>query len=287
MFARRFYKHCLGYWRRHIHILLMLIGSLPAHALNEVSKTEPYDNKACIECHEKSNPVLINAWRSSAHTSSQPVTDCVACHGNLHQHVGSHSRKNTTCIDCHGGKTAPAVHSYITSKHGAIMQMEKADYDWQQPLEKANYRVPGCSYCHLHEGEHNVNRVIRNKLIHRDDTNGGKLLIQKVCQDCHSPRYITQLLNNGEDMLKIARKKLNEADTLITQASKSFNEDQLLPAKQIMKKMQQHLRNVYLGAGHQSPDYQWWHGQPALDGDLLRIKGIIGELHRMKKIQIH
>jgi len=42
-----------------------------------------------------------------------------------------------------------------------------------------------------------------------------------------------------------------------------------------------HLKNVYLGVGHQSPDYQWWHGQPALDGDLLRIKGALGELHRI------
>jgi hypothetical protein len=31
----------------------------------------------------------------------------------------------------------------------------------------------------------------------------------------------------------------------------------------------------------QSPDYQWWHGQPALDGDLLRIKGAVGELYRI------
>lgn len=40
-----------------------------------------------------------------------------------------------------------------------------------------------------------------------------------------------------------------------------------------------HLKNVCLGVGHQSPDYQWWHGQPALD--MPRIKGAVGELHRM------
>ena len=48
--------------------------------------------------------------------------------------------------------------------------------------------------------------------------------------------------------------------------------------------MQKHLRNVYLGIGHQSPDYQWWHGQPALDGDLLRIKDYIGELYRIDNL---
>jgi len=61
----------------------------------------------------------------------------------------------------------------------------------------------------------------------------------------------------------------------------------LMSAKQIMKKMRQHLRNVYLGAAHQSPDYQWWHGQPALDGDLLRIKSLIGELLRNKNLETH
>jgi hypothetical protein len=46
--------------------------------------------------------------------------------------------------------------------------------------------------------------------------------------------------------------------------------------------MQSHARNVRLGVGHQSPDYQWWHGQPALDGDLLRIKGLIAEHERRR-----
>jgi hypothetical protein len=49
--------------------------------------------------------------------------------------------------------------------------------------------------------------------------------------------------------------------------------------------MQTHGRNVRLGAGHQSPDYQWWHGQPALDGDLLRIKGVIAERERRRAAQ--
>jgi hypothetical protein len=48
--------------------------------------------------------------------------------------------------------------------------------------------------------------------------------------------------------------------------------------------MQAHGRNVRLGVGHQSPDYQWWHGQLALDGDLLRIKGLIGDRERDREL---
>jgi hypothetical protein len=106
--------------------------------------------------------------------------------------------------------------------------------------------------------------------------------IRSVCQECHAPRYITNLLANGENMLEIARKKIREGVKLIDKASVTFSENELEPARQILTTMQQHLTNVYLGAAHQSPDYQWWHGQPALDGDLLRIKGVISELHRNK-----
>lgn len=84
---------------------------------------------------------------------------------------------------------------------------------------------------------------------------------------------------------EIAIKKVNEANNLMIQAESVFNKNELQPVKQIMKKMQQYLRNVYLGAGHLSPDDQWWHGQPALDGDLLRIKGLIDELHRHKHMK--
>ena len=88
-------------------------------------------------------------------------------------------------------------------------------------------------------------------------------------------------------MLEIARKKVREGAKLVDQAASKFDEAELKSAREILKSMQHHLRNVYLGAGHQSPDYQWWHGQPALDGDLLRIKGLISELHRKKNRPSH
>ncbi len=182
--------------------------------------------------------------------------------------IQAHAVENQACIECHGGKKSPAVHSYTTSKHGAIMQIERDDYDWQQPLTSANYRVPGCSYCHMQQGGHNVNTMD----------------IAKVCQDCHAPRYIRELFANGEDMLEIARKKVREANALVAQAAEIFTNKQLEPTIKIMQAMKQHLTNVKLGVGHQSPDYQWWHGQAALDGDLLRIKGYIGDLYRKKNL---
>lgn len=268
--------------RKCFFIFMLAFASSQNYAANKLAPTGIIENKACIQCHKKDNPQLVNDWKKSIHASTEPVTNCVACHGKLHSQAASHARRDSICIDCHGGKKAPVVHSYSTSKHGAIMQMEKNSYDWQQPLSLANYRAPGCSYCHLYRGDHNVNSMTRDSLMDNNAVDKIESRIRKVCQDCHAPRYITQLLANGEAMLEIARKKLREGENLIEQSSIDFSKADLKPARKMIEKMQQHLRNVYLGAGHQSPDYQWWHGQPALDGDLLRIKGHIDELHRKK-----
>lgn len=239
-----------------------------------------FENAKCIECHEKKSPQLIMAWRNSRHASTQPVADCVSCHGKKHDTVASSSRKDTNCINCHGGKKVPVVHSYALSKHGVLMQMEKNSYNWQLSLDMANYRSPGCAYCHMHQADHNVNTMIRDSLMEPVVADEVENKTRQVCQNCHSPRYISKLLANGEAMLEIARKKVREAEQLIAQAASKFDEYKLQSSRKLFKTMQHHLKNVYLGAAHQSPDYQWWHGQPALDGDLLRIKAEISELYK-------
>ncbi|GMR00966.1 MAG: hypothetical protein BMS9Abin19_0311 [Gammaproteobacteria bacterium] len=256
------------------------------------SDTMPSDatvlqNSSCIQCHEKQNNALIRNREKNAHATANPAVNCISCHGQLHKDIAKKARRDETCIDCHGGKKTPVVHSYSSSKHGTLMQLEKNTYDWSQSFELANYRTPGCGYCHMHQNNHNVSTTVRHTLITGLMNNGEVEKVQDktraVCQDCHSPRYITRLFENGEAMLEIARKKVREADAIIEQAEEIFSDAELEPARKQRQKMQHHFENVHLGVGHQSPDYQWWHGQPALDGDLLRIKDMIGELHRMKK----
>jgi hypothetical protein len=234
----------LKLFRKYFFIFILAFVSIQIHAANKSAPTGMIENKACIQCHKKHTPKLIKDWKKSIHASTKPVTNCVACHGKLHQQAASHARRDSTCIDCHGGKKAPVVHSYTTSKHGVIMQLEKNSYDWQQPLSLANYRAPGCSYCHLHKGKHNVNSMIRRSLMDNSEASKVEGRISSVCYDCHAPRYITQLLANGESMLEIARKKVREATNLIEQVSKNFSESELRPARQRIEKMQQHLRNV-------------------------------------------
>jgi hypothetical protein len=276
-----FFLFCLSM----MTVNLFAAQAMPSDTLP--SNTTVLENTACLQCHKEQDEALIKNWQNSAHATADPVINCVSCHGKLHDDMAINARRDEACIDCHGGKKDPVVHSYSTSKHGTLMRLEKNTYDWNQSFELANYRAPGCGYCHMHRNSHDVSSTVRHdlmgELMSGLETEKVQDKTRAVCQDCHSPRYITQLFSNGEAMLEIARKKVREANTLIEQAEKTFSHAELEPAKKHRQKMQQHFKNVHLGVGHQSPDYQWWHGQPALDGDLLRIKDSISELHRLKK----
>ena len=245
-----------------------------------------FENSACLACHQQQDAELVAAWQESVHAQAETMASCVDCHGNTHGNAAARARRDGVCIACHGEADSPVIHSYTTSKHGVLVRLEQEEWDWDHPLELANYRAPGCSYCHMQKGNHNVSASVRvwSAMEETDAAERERVqdAMRAVCQDCHSPRYITRLFENGEQMLAIGRMKVREAAAVIAQAEGKFTAEELATAREHLVKMQSlHLENVYLGVGHQSPDYQWWHGQAALDGDLLRIKGAVGELHRI------
>ncbi len=247
----------------------------------------PFENAACVSCHRQQNDGLVSAWQESAHATAETTVDCVSCHGNSHRNAAVRARRDSLCVDCHGGEDSPVVHSYATSKHGVLVRLEQEERDYNFPLQQANYRAPGCSYCHMHKANHNVSASIRvwnaTEGVNSAERERVQDAMRAVCQDCHSPRYITRLFNNGENMLDIGRMKVREAAGVLEQAAHEFSAEDLAGARKHFMRMQsRHLKNLYLGIGHQSPDYQWWHGQPALDGDLLRIKGAVGDLYRLR-----
>lgn len=265
-------------------VMFLLWCSVAVQAATPLPEGE-FDNGACLECHQQQDTGLVAAWRASVHATTEPTADCVACHGNRHEDAAVRARRDATCINCHGGEKAPTVHSYRTSKHGILVRLELEGRDWRQPLEAASYRAPGCAYCHLHRGNHDVVAGVRagNPVAGTDTAERGRVLdaMRAVCQDCHAPRYITRLFDNGEHMLEIGQMKVREATALLQQAADGYDAAELAAARDHFERMkEQHLHNLYLGIAHQSPDYQWWHGQPALDGDLLRIRGALDELDR-------
>jgi hypothetical protein len=105
-----------------------------------------------------------------------------------------------------------------------------------------------------------------------------------VCGECHAPRYVAEQTHTGLRMIEVARMKLRETREVITRYQGVLPAENRFELDTLLIGMQSHGRNVRLEVDHQSPDYQWWRGQPALDGDLLRVKGLIGERERGREL---
>ncbi len=224
----------------------------------------PFTETECITCHTEIDPELIRQWREGPHSDASGIK-CSSCHGDLHAGAAIRARKDQSCSRCHEG---PVSHSYTTSKHGVINRLEGAKRDWRQPLKRGHYRAPGCSYCHLHNSDHGDTMAPER----------GPEVRQWICAECHSPRYVRELFDNGKRQISIADLKVTEGEALIFAAA----ERTIDRLSTLRESLIQHRTNVLLGVGHQSPDYQWWHGQPAMDGDLIRIRDAISESYRRK-----
>jgi hypothetical protein len=210
----------------------------------------------CVQCHAGRDPALVEQWRTGPHGDG---ADCVACHGQRHGALPA-ARADTVCTGCHGGAVA---HSYATSKHGVLVRIGRPD--WTLPLRRGSHRSPGCAYCHLHDREHG------------DGMDAGRRpgARETVCGGCHAPRFVAEQLEAGGRLTEIARLKREEAEGLAMRHPEGS-----AAVKSVLESVARHLANVRLGAGHQSPDYQWWHGQPALDGDLIRLRDALAQAVR-------
>jgi len=243
-----------------------------------------YQNGECIACHQERNPTLISEWRSGPHARAEITVDCIACHGNDHQQSGARAREDHRCSQCHGGDEGSVSHSYSTSKHGIIAKLEAAEYDWSKPLVAENYRAPGCAFCHFAAGSHNVSKSTAGDKP-EVDAKEARQQMRWVCQQCHAPRYIHELERNGRKMLALGVMKLREAKAVVEMARREFPAEQLTRIEALYHSMESETMGALrAGVAHQSPDYQWWHGQPALDGKLLRIKGALVDLKRDKGV---
>jgi predicted CXXCH cytochrome family protein len=267
---------------RAVHLFLLAL--LPALAAAGQAPAGKFTSGECVSCHARHEPQLVAAWRASSHARQEPKADCVACHGASHAGAAVRARRDKACTGCHEQQNRKVVHSYATSKHATIVKLQADDWDWSRPLARGYYRAPGCAYCHMNLGEHDTTRSVTRWApymspsgpLHEDTVSGQ----QTICGKCHAPRYILEQSETGTRMIEIARMKLREARALVESARGSLTAAERRQLDTQLAEMQVHARNVRLGVGHQSPDYQWWHGQPALDGDLLRIRGVIAEARR-------
>ena len=98
--------------------------------------------ESCVDCHSKSNPVLVTAWEESRHAVKE--VGCADCHGSNHSKIfevkGSVSA--AVCGSCH----AKQVKEFDRSLHAAAVDMLKTDPRFER-LSPVMAEV-SCSSCH-------------------------------------------------------------------------------------------------------------------------------------------
>lgn len=173
-----------------------------------------------------------------------------------------------TCADCHADG---AKKSWALSKHGVIAKLESG---------RERHRAPDCAGCHAIEATtptvpHYGRKAGREQ---------ARAAAWDSCRSCHSPRYTTEQQAAAQRGLDIGAMKQREAAALLEAARRETSGAELARIEALYAALQGNLRDLRLGLAHQSPDYQWWLGQAALDGSLLRIKGALGEARRSRAI---
>lgn len=238
-------------------ILMALLAVVAAQTAfgEEYLADHPYSEEECIECHQRASTLLVDDHRQGRHGSTG--VGCSDCHGSTHSGALERSRTNRICTQCH---TGAELVSFETSKHGVILKLEESRWDLSTPFVTSTVRTPGCAYCHLYAGDHAM----------KPRADGDPLL----CGRCHSSRYLKTLATSGAAMEEIGTMKVVEAKGLLKSRGKRVPQGE---QKKLLDSLNKHRQNLHLGVVHQSPDFQWWHGQPALDGDLIRIRSKIVE----------
>lgn len=173
-----------------------------------------------------------------------------------------------TCVDCHGDG---ATKSWALSKHGVIVKLEAG---------RERRRAPDCAGCHTIEAATPTLPHYRRKASREQ----ARLAAWDGCRACHAPRYTTEHHAAAQRGLEVGQMKQREAAALLDAARKETTGAELAHIEALHAGLLGNLRDLRLGLAHQSPDYQWWLGQAALDGSLLRIKGALGEARRARAI---
>ncbi len=173
-----------------------------------------------------------------------------------------------SCVECHAGATE---RSWALSKHGVIATIEAG---------RKRRRAPDCAGCHAVEARTPTAPHYRKRT--RDQA---REAASEGCRACHSPRYTTEQNAAAQRGLALGEMKRREAEAVLAVARKELSGGALARIESLFATLRdENLRDLRLGLAHQSPDYQWWLGQAALDGSLLRIKGALGEARRERAI---
>ncbi|MDR4507350.1 MAG: hydroxylamine oxidoreductase [Candidatus Brocadiaceae bacterium] len=224
-----------------------LVGCGDCHGNNHQDLKMP-TYKLCNDCHPKetsehragglgshTHAYTVNVLEFSWHVGkpAEEVAGCAYCHAIAENRCsGCHTRhifdpgearKPTACRVCHMGIDHDEWAMYNTSIHGALYEAESSTMDWSKKIKKGNYRVPACAYCHMQNGDHNPQRfgtIYSDMGMFQVDRGAPKHKAKrdawiKLCQDCHSPRFAKDKLEEMDAGINLSFTKWREAAAVI------------------------------------------------------------------------
>ncbi len=208
------------------------------------------------------------------------IGNCSVCH-NRHAFKISEARKPEACAKCHLGPDHPDIEIYYESSHGQMFLTEGENWKWDSPpdaWEPGDYLAPTCATCHMSgigdlSTTHNVTERLKWDLVHpksvvrsgeRGDGEKGRVLMRKVCANCHSTLHIDNHFAKLDRAVELYNFYSDNVRKMLAdlKAKGLLKEDKWKDSIQELYYYLWHHtgRRARHGAAMDGPDYAHWHG---------------------------
>ncbi|WP_022853624.1 multiheme c-type cytochrome [Thermodesulfatator atlanticus] len=208
------------------------------------------------------------------------IGNCVVCH-NRHKFSVAEARKPEACGKCHLGPDHPNIEIYYESAHGQRYLTEGEEWKWDaapDAWEPGDYSAPTCATCHMSGiGElattHNVTERLKWDLVHkksvirsgeRGDGERGRILMRKVCVNCHSKVFVDAHFNKLDNSVALYNFYWDKVTAMVNDLKQKglLKKDKWSdPVQELTYYFWHHVgRRARHGAAMAGPDYAHWHG---------------------------
>jgi hypothetical protein len=234
----------------------------------------------------------------SCHNIGQPQADgsvgqCQDCH-QRHSFSLEQARRPETCNACHIGPDHPQWEIYQESGHGIVYATDGHNWNWDADMDAltvSDMPAPTCATCHVSAfGDSPVTHDAGDRLTwylfasiseRRPDWQQNQALMQDICQECHSPGFITDFYTDADKAVEAVNAWVAESKAIIADLKEKglltaapFDE----PIDFIEFNLWHHWgRTTKFGAWMQGADYVQWHGAYEVLHDLAELKALAAE----------
>ncbi len=280
----------------------------------------------CMECHGSYvyyDGEKLRGWPNLGIGRVNPdgsLGSCSSCH-SPHKFSIKEARMPETCGKCHLGPDHPQIEQYLKNTyHGVRYKAESKNWNWEARPWKVgvDFSAPTCSVCHMGgiadasgkvivPSTHDVGAMLKwetqgpfnfyqssnpNKVIgftpDKELAEQNRERMKKICQACHSPRWVDQYFESYEKVLEDYNKTAKYAKSLL---DKMYEEGLIDPSNKLDEFPEQMWYYIWhhdgriwrFGAAMMSPDYAHWEG--AVESILDHLARMIDWYETQKKLR--